>query len=65
MTTNTNTTTNTEIDVKYETSKFALGVGVAAAALIGIWSVGCIANVVLQNGIGGTLRGLLGAIIGS
>ncbi len=65
MTTNTQTRTNAHTDAGYETSRFALGVGITASALIGTWAVACLTSVVLQNGIGATLRGLLGAVVGS
>lgn len=65
MTTNTQTRTNTQTDAGYETSKFALGVGITTSALIGLWAAACMASVVMQNGIGATLKGLLGAVVGS
>ncbi len=65
MTANTQTVTKTKVDVGYETTKFALGVGIAAATMVGIWAVVCMASVMLDTGLGGVVRGLIGAITGS
>ncbi|MBU0961441.1 MAG: hypothetical protein KKD01_15610 [Proteobacteria bacterium] len=65
MTTNTQVTTRSQVDVGCETSQFALGVGVTVAAMIGIWAVVCMASTLLDNGLGGVMRGLVGAIVGS
>ncbi len=64
MTANTQTTTRNKAEVGYETSTFALGVGIAAAAMIGLWATACMASVLINNGIGGTIKGLFTAILG-
>ncbi len=65
MNNHTQTRIDRESDTGYETSKFAMTVGIIASALIGIWALACMSNVILQNGIGTTLRGLFGVILGN
>lgn len=64
MAANTQTITQTQAKVGYETSKFALGVGIASAAMIGLWATACMANVLLSNGVIGTVKALFTAITG-
>lgn len=65
MTANTQTTTRNQTEVGYETSTFALGVGIAAAAMTGLWATACMVSVIMNNGLGGTIKGLFTAITGS
>ena len=62
MTTHTHSTPNTHIDAGYETSQFALGVGITTAALIGIWACVCMVSALMNSGISGVVKGLLGAM---
>lgn len=65
MTANTQAASKTKVDVGYETTKFAFGVGIAAATMVGIWAVICMASVMLDTGLGGVIRGLIVAMTGS
>ncbi len=54
-----------QVDVIDETTKFTLGVGIAAAIMVGIWAVTCMASVMLNNGSGEVFKGLFTAITGN
>ena len=64
-TTSVRTNKETEINASYETSKFAMTVGMTMAAIVGIWGCACMISGVLDGGLGGLVKGLIGAITGN
>lgn len=64
-TTNTRVDKETESNASYETSQFALAVGMIMAALVGLWGGACLIGGLMDGGLLGLVKGLVGAITGN